>query len=118
MARTRRQFLWHYQAPFGPDAEFLVAQAERVLAFFCTEWPEYYGEYRVTGYALGLVELEVTVYSRDRWWVAKRVRRLLTALERDTEIQMERMDEVSQKLAPHTHRGKRYLREQQHGRTD
>jgi hypothetical protein len=118
VALARRRYRWHYQASYGPDAEYLAARAQEVVDYFCEEWPQYYGEPAVAGYALGLVEIEVTVYSRDRWWVSRRARRLLTALEQDTHIDVTQMTEVSEKLPPHTHRGKRYLKEQQHGRQD
>jgi len=109
MALTRRRFLWHYPAPVAQDAEYVCAQVRRVLTHFATEWPQWYADPHVTGQAFGLVEFGITVFSRDQWWVAKRVRRLLTALRNDTEMFMGAVFEASEKLPPHEHRGKTYL---------
>lgn len=117
MARTRRRFLWHYWPEVAQDAEFLAGQVQVVLDRFCDEWPEYYSDRMVHGYSLGLVEFAVTVTSRDQWWVAKRVRRLLTALKA-TELPVLDLFEQSFKLAPHTHRGKTYLEEVRSGSPD
>jgi hypothetical protein len=109
MPATRRLYTWSWRPPEPRDADYLCHQVQRVVDEFLTDWPSWYSDGSVSGGSFGLVAFSVVVTSRDQWWVAKRVRRLLTAVSLHTEVPVLLLNEHCVKLPPHTHRGKRYL---------
>lgn len=115
---TTRRFAWTYKPTRMEDAYRLCAQARGVVGTFCEGWPQWYGEPKILGGSLGVVRVEVTITSRDQWWVDKRARNLLEAFRRHTDIPALELTEDKNKLPPHEHRGKTYLKEKARGRSD
>lgn len=115
---TSRRFAWTYAPPDGAQAPLLCAQARGVAGVFCTDWSQWYSGSWVSGEAFGIVNVGITVTSRDQWWVQKRVRKFLSALARHTDIPVLEFTEVKEKLPPHPNRGKAFRKEKVSGRTD
>jgi len=112
MPATRRRFTWQHDPDEPRDAEFLAAQCMNILNSFCAEWPQWFSDPEVTGFGFGVLQFAVTVESRDQWWVAKRAKRVLAAVQAFTEVPITLVSEVSvSRLPPHDHRGRRWLEE-------
>jgi len=109
MGGSTRTFEYTLQ-PKNGDITRLLAQAERVLGWACDGDPAVTC-HGVSGEALGIVTLNLTIRGRDQWWsrqLAQDVLNLVTwGLEANaTQVQLE-----SRRQEVHQHRGYR------HGRT-
>jgi hypothetical protein len=112
MTWCQRRYTWLYVPDDPREAEYAGTQAARQLVSFADLWPRYFRDPEVTGHALGVTEFSITVCSRDQWWVAKRSRRLLAAIEEFTEIPLHLVSEVDvQGLPVHDHRSNAWLAE-------
>jgi hypothetical protein len=110
MTWTRRRYTWRHDPDEPRDAEYLGAQAARVLSIFCASWPRYFRDPEVTGHAFGVTVFSVTVESRDQWWVAKRSRRILSAMQRFTQIPLKLVSEEEvARPEVHDHRSTEWL---------
>lgn len=118
MALSRRRVTWEYTPEYTWLAKLYADQAQKVLDDFCDRWPQWYADPLVTGEALGFVQFSITVLSRDQWWVGRRANRILSALRVYYDFPVAQVTVVSSdRLPPHDHRGKTYLKEVRDGGT-
>lgn len=108
MAGTTRTFHYTLTAVDGEDHKRLVAKARKTLGWACD------GDKRITchdvaGDAVGVVQLSMTIVGRDRWrskQLAWDIINMVTwGLNRPATLEL-----LTEKPAPHTHRGYAYGR--------
>lgn len=109
MAGSKKTFTYTL-VPAPDEVERVRAQAERVLGWAC-EGDDRITCHEVTGPALGVVTLSMTIHGRDRWWATQLAQDILNIVLWGLETGATRLDLQSRRQAPHQNRG--YA----HGRT-
>lgn len=103
MAQTTRTFTYSF-VPAPEDVERVERVTRKVLGAACD------GDKRitchdVTGTALGVVTLSMTIRARDRWWATQLAQDILNIVLWGLEGEAVRLDLQSVAPAPHDHRG-------------
>lgn len=107
---THRRFTWRYVPEKPVDLDPLVLQVADVLGSLCADTPQFFRDPLIQGMSFGILEFQVTISDRDRWWVARRARFLMDALRKQTQLPLRLVTEEQVKLVTHSNRGKYRLR--------
>ena len=109
MAGSKKTFTYTLRPPLE-DVDRVRGQAERVLGWAC-DGDSRITCHEVTGPALGVVTLSMTIHGRDRWWATQLAQDILNIVLWGLETNATRLDLQSRRQEPHQNRG--YA----HGRT-
>lgn len=103
MPGSTRTFRYTLQAATGEGHEALANRARKVLGWAC-EGDKRIVCHGVEGDALGVVQINMTITGRDRWWTRQLAQDILNmvtwGLENPAQLEL-----FSKSIEPHDHRG-------------
>ena len=112
MPGTKRSFTYTMIPP-SDDVSRVEKQARKVLGWAC-EGDDRISCHEVTGSALGVVTLSMTIHGRDRWWTTQLAQDVLDIVLWGLRTNATRLQLQSRKLEAHTHRGYAHGRTKRH----
>lgn len=90
--------------PRPDDVARVQAKAAKILGWAC-DGDTRITCHQVTGDALGVVTLSMTIHGRDRWWATQLAQDILDGVLLALGTDAPRLDLHSQRQDPHDHRG-------------
>jgi len=101
MAGSKRVFTYTLVSPDEPQV--LAAKARRILAWAC-DGDDRIECHDVSGEALGIVTLNLTIHGRDQWWCRQLAQDIVNMVTWGLKNPA-RLDLSSKREAPHSNRG-------------
>jgi len=100
---SRRTFTYRL-TPKPEDTDKVLKQAQRVLGWAC-EGDKHIECHGVSGEALGVVELSLTIVGRDQWWSRQLAQDILNVVTWGISTNATKLELASHRQEAHTHRG-------------
>lgn len=99
--------------PSTEDVAKMEKRAQKILGWAC-EGDKRITCHNVTGSALGIVTLSMTIRGRDRWWATQLAQDVLNLVTWGLETGATRTQLESRRQEPHDHRGYAHGRTKRH----
>lgn len=112
MPGSTRTFTYTLLPPLE-DVSRVEKQARKVLGWAC-DGDDRISCHDVTGSALGVVTIGLTIHGRDRWWATQLAQDVLDIVLWGLQTNATRLQLQSRKLEAHTHRGYAHGRTKRH----